>query len=174
MSLLKIIYSLLLQLATSNLYRDFILLDSCDAIVVDSFLDSKAGKGPPSVHRGYGTSRGHKSFQSPSRRSGGSVQKSAKKKNDANILQSPCVDQRFESNDCNIGCSSPAFSFPAEGNNGFGMADACSEPGGMDDFDDSDDDDDPWKPLNPHEPGNLKVKPYKKGGFEFPHFHLMY
>ncbi|KAL8486197.1 hypothetical protein ACS0TY_023047 [Phlomoides rotata] len=146
-------------LATSDLYRDFILLDTCDAVVVDSFLDSKAGKWPPSVYKGNSVaSRGHKTFQSPSRL--GTAQKSAKKKNDANIPQSPCVDQRFESNDCNIGCSSPAFDIPAE--NDFGMADAYSEPGGMDNFDDDDEDDDPWKPLNPHEPGNLKVKPYKK------------
>lgn len=30
----------------------------------------------------------------------------------------------------------------------------------MDEFDN--DDDDPWKPLNPHELGNLKVKPFKR------------
>ncbi|XP_057806042.1 condensin-2 complex subunit H2 [Salvia miltiorrhiza] len=147
-------------LATCDLYRDFILLDSCDAIAVDNFLDSKAGKGPSNV---YGissvTSKGRKSFQSPSRRSGGTAQKlSAKKKNDANPFQSPCVDKRFESNDCNIGHTPPACDF-ANHDDGFGTGDAYSEPG---DFDDSDDDNDPWKPLNPHEPGNLKVKPYKR------------
>jgi condensin-2 complex subunit H2 len=32
------------------------------------------------------------------------------------------------------------------------------------DTDNSDaDEDDPWKPLNPHEPGNLRVKPFRKG-----------
>jgi condensin-2 complex subunit H2 len=25
------------------------------------------------------------------------------------------------------------------------------------------DDEDPWKPLNPYEPGNLKIKPYRRG-----------
>lgn len=25
------------------------------------------------------------------------------------------------------------------------------------------DDSDPWKPLNPHEPGTLRLKPFKKG-----------
>ena len=25
------------------------------------------------------------------------------------------------------------------------------------------DDEDPWKPLNPHEPGNLKIRPYRRG-----------
>jgi len=26
-----------------------------------------------------------------------------------------------------------------------------------------DDIEDPWKPLNPHEPGNLKIRPYRRG-----------
>lgn len=29
--------------------------------------------------------------------------------------------------------------------------------------DDDGDSNDPWKPLNSHEPGNLKVKPFKQG-----------
>lgn len=158
-----------MQLATSDLYRDFILLDSCDAVAVDKFLDSKACKGPTNVYRGSSvTSKGRKSFQSPSRQSGGTAQKfSAKKQHDANLIQSPCVDRRFESNDCSIGCSPPACDFPADRNDGFGMEDAYSEPGNLDD---SDGDDDLWKPLNPHAPGNLKVKPYKKGYSGF--FHL--
>lgn len=32
---------------------------------------------------------------------------------------------------------------------------------------DLEDEDDPWKPLNPPEPGNLKVKPFRKG-FRYP------
>ncbi|CAD6248403.1 unnamed protein product [Miscanthus lutarioriparius] len=28
------------------------------------------------------------------------------------------------------------------------------------------DDEDPWKPLNPHEPGNLKIRPYMRDGSE--------
>ncbi|KAI3459254.1 hypothetical protein Pfo_015917 [Paulownia fortunei] len=148
-------------LATSDLYRDFILLDACDAVAVDNFLDSKAGKGPSNVYWGSSvTSKGRKSFQSPSRQSGGTGQKlSVKKKQDANLNQSPCVDRVFEPNDCNIGCSPPACDFPAGRNDGMGVGDGYSEPG---DLDDSDNDDDPWKPLNPHVPGNLKIKPYKK------------
>lgn len=147
-------------LAACDLYRDFILLDSCDAVAVDNFLDSRAGKGPSNAYRASSvTTKGRKSFQSPSRQSGGTAQKlSAKKKIDANLFQSPCVDQRFEPNDCNIGRSPPACDLPAGEDDGCGMGEASSEPG---DFNDSDDDD-PWKPLNPHAPGSLKVKPYKK------------
>ncbi|KAK6146186.1 hypothetical protein DH2020_020055 [Rehmannia glutinosa] len=147
-------------LGTSDLYRDFILLDSCDAVAVDSFLDSKAGRGPINVCRGTSvTSKGRKSFLSPLRQPGGTGQKSSvKKPQGANLNQSPCVDHGFESNDGDIGCSPPC-DFPADRNDGFGMGDQYSEPG---DLDDSDDDDDPWKPLNPHATGNLKVKPYKK------------
>ncbi|KAL0434038.1 UNVERIFIED_CONTAM: Condensin-2 complex subunit H2 [Sesamum latifolium] len=132
-----------------------------DAVAVDNFLDSKVGKGQSNVYRASSaTSKGRKSFQSPSRQSEGNGHKlSVKKKQDANLAQSPCVDRGFESNYCSTGCSPPAYDFPSD-NDGFRMRDGNSEPG---DFDDSDDDDDdPWKPLNPHEPGNLKVKPYKK------------
>ncbi|KAK4433906.1 Condensin-2 complex subunit H2 [Sesamum alatum] len=147
-------------LATNDLYRDFILLDPCDAVAIDNFLDSKVGKGQSSVYRASSAaSKDRKSFQSPSRQSEGNGHKlSVKKKQDANLAQSPCVDRGFESNYCSNGCSPPAYDFPSD-NDGFAMRDGNSEPG---DFDDSDDDNDPWKPLNPHEPGNLKVKPYKK------------
>lgn len=159
-----------MQLATCDLYRDFILLDSCDAVAVDNFLDSKGGKGPSDAFRASSvTSKGRKSFQSPSRQSGGIAHKSsAKKKNDANPFQSPRVDQRFETNDCNLGRSPPACEF-VDHDDGFGMGDGYSEP---EDFNDTDEDD-PWKPLNPHEPGNLKVKPYKKGLFLILHFNVV-
>lgn len=154
----KVKLILLLQLATSDIYRDFILLDSCDAIAVDNFLDPKVGQGPSNVYVGGSvTSKGRQSFLSPSRRSGGTAQKaSVTKKQDANHMQSPCLDHGLEPNDCNVGCS-PAHEFP---NDDFGMADGFSEPG---DLNESDDDDDPWKPLDPHATGNLKVKPYKRG-----------
>lgn len=42
---------------------------------------------------------------------------------------------------------------------GHGGDDGYPEPRGSD----NSDDEDSWKPLNPHEPGNLKVKPYRKG-----------
>lgn len=159
-----------MQLAACDLYRDFILLDSCDAVAVDNFLDSRAGKGPSNAYRASSiTSKGRKSFQSPSRQSGGTAPKlSAKKKNDADLLQSPCADQRFEPNDCDIGRSPPpACDFPMDEDDGCGMGDAYSEHG-------DESDDDPWKPLNPHAPGSLKVKPFKKGFSGFSTLNLMY
>ncbi|CAA0834829.1 Condensin-2 complex subunit H2 [Striga hermonthica] len=150
-------------LGASDLYGDFILLDTCDAIAVDNFLSSKAGSDPTNIHWGSSViSKGRKSFLSPSRQSGGAGQKSSvKKPQDANLAQSPCVNHGFEPNASNIR-SSPATDFPGI-NDDFGMGDRYSEHGDMHvDDDDDDDDDDPWKPLNPHEPGNLKIKPYKK------------
>ncbi|GFQ07324.1 condensin-2 complex subunit h2 [Phtheirospermum japonicum] len=145
-------------LGTSDLYRDFILLDSCDAVAVDSFLDSKAGRGPTNIYRGSSViSKGRKSFFSPTRQSGGAGLKlSVRKTHDANLPRSPLVDNGFESNDGNVGCST-ACDF-TDGNDDFGMGDRYSEP----DSDGEDNNDDPWKPLNPHETGNLKIKPYKK------------
>ncbi|KAL3641930.1 Condensin-2 complex subunit H2 [Castilleja foliolosa] len=145
-------------LGTSDLYRDFILLDSCDAVVVDSFLDSKGGRAPTNACRGSSIiSKGRKSFLSPTRQSVGAGPKlSVRKTQDANLPQSPLVDYAFVSNDGNVGCST-ADDF-TDGNDDFGIGDQYSEPHS----DCDDDNDDPWKPLNPHETGNLKVKPYKK------------
>ncbi|KAG8369897.1 hypothetical protein BUALT_Bualt14G0061200 [Buddleja alternifolia] len=140
-------------LATNDLYRNFILLDACDAVAVDDFLDRKASQGPSYVYRGSSmTSKGHKSFLSPSRRSGGTCHKlSVGKKQDANLPKSP-IANLFESNECHMQSSPPAFDCSAD-DIGFGTEHMDNSDG---------DDDDPWKPLNPHGQGNLKVKPYKK------------
>ncbi|XWS08568.1 hypothetical protein CRYUN_Cryun40dG0013600 [Craigia yunnanensis] len=145
-------------LATNDLYQDFILLDPCDAVAIDDYLKGdEAGKGE------YGTDRGSsrcKSFQSPTWRSGGTAHKSSLGKNkDANVNQSPRPDCGFGANDCNMGPGPPAADNFGNVDHGFDMDDRYSEPR---DLDDSDDDNDPWKPLNPHEPGNLKVRPFRK------------
>ncbi len=143
-----------MQLATNDLYQDFVLLDPCDAAAVDEFFKGdKAGKGQNGSYRG---SSARKSFQSPIRRSGGTARKSSLGKSlNANLNRSPRVD-----NNSNVEPDPPACDNFDDNNCGFDMDDRYSEPR---DLDDSDDDDDPWKPLNPHEPGNLKVKPFKKG-----------
>ncbi|PSR85103.1 Condensin-2 complex subunit like [Actinidia chinensis var. chinensis] len=149
-------------LATSDLYRDFILLDPCDAVAVDNYSkDDKAGKWQNGICRGNSmASKSRKSFQSPINRSGGATRKSSAGKNqDANLNRSPTVDHGFEFSGCNIGPDHPSWSVPDNNIHGFEMDDGYSEPG---DLDDSDDEEDPWKPLNPHEPGNLRVKPFKK------------
>lgn len=143
-------YDHFLQLATSNLYRDFILLDSCDVVAVDDFLkNNETGKGLNS------SCKVRKTGQYSARRSGGVGNlSSARKSQDANLNQSPRLNNDFSANDDNVGyCPSP------DNDDMYEMGGGCSEPR---DFDGSDDDD-PWKPLNPHEPGNLKVKPYRKG-----------
>ncbi|KAJ4886645.1 Condensin-2 complex subunit H2 [Raphanus sativus] len=57
-------------LATTHLYRDFILLDPCDAVAVNEFLGGSyaSSKGKTSSHKG---SSGRRSFHSPVGRSGG-------------------------------------------------------------------------------------------------------
>ncbi|XVF62558.1 hypothetical protein PTKIN_Ptkin09bG0017800 [Pterospermum kingtungense] len=140
-------------LATNDLYQDFILLDPCDAVTVDDYLKGdKASKGEYGTHRGSSRRKG---FQSPTWRSGGTAHKSSLGKNkDANVDLSPRPDCSFGVNDCNMGPDPPFV------DNGFDMDDRDSEPRDQDDSDD--DDNDPWKPLNPHEPGNLKVRPFRK------------
>ena len=146
-------------MATNYLYQDFILLDPCDAVAVDDYLKGdEASKGEHGSYRG---SSRRKSFQSPTGRSGGTAHKSSLGKNkDANVNQSPKVDCSFGVNVCNMGPDHPAAN--NFGNvDGFGTDDRHSEPRDLDDSDD--DENDPWKPLNPHEHGNLKVRPFRKG-----------
>lgn len=152
-----------MQLATNNLYCDFILLDPCDAAAVNEFL-----KDDKSVDRQHGNYRGssliskaHKSFLSPARHSGGTARKSSVKKGLDNFGQASPLGgaSKNPNNDFEAGPSNNIFS--DHGNCGFESDDNNPQ---HEDFDDSDcDGDDPWKPLNPHEPGNLKVKPFRKG-----------
>ncbi|XVF28285.1 hypothetical protein REPUB_Repub15cG0016800 [Reevesia pubescens] len=146
-------------LATNDLYQDFILLDPCDAVAVDHYLKGgEAGKEEWGTYKG---SSRRKSFQSPTWRSGGTAHKSSLGKNkDANVNQSPRVDCGFGVNDCNMGPDPPAADDFGNLDQGFDVDDRYSEPRDLDDSDN--DDNDPWKPLNPHEPGNLKVKPFRK------------
>ncbi|KAF3456260.1 hypothetical protein FNV43_RR00910 [Rhamnella rubrinervis] len=141
-------------LATCDLYKSFILLDPCDAVAVHDYLDGdKVGEVQNSAYRGGPT---RKSSQLPTGRSGGTAHKSSLgKSQDANVNQSPWV----EVNNCNIGPDPSAFNTFFDSNHGFDVDDRDSEPR---ETDDSDNDEDPWKPLNPHEPGNLKVKQFKK------------
>ncbi|XVF66190.1 hypothetical protein PTKIN_Ptkin10aG0015500 [Pterospermum kingtungense] len=145
-------------LATNDLYQDFILLDPCDAVAVDDYL-----RGDEASNGEYGQKGGSrcKSFQSPTWRSGGAAHKSYHGKNkDANVNQSPKVDCSFGVNDYNMGPDHPAADNFGNVDHEFHMDDdRYSDPRGLDD---DDDDNDPWKPLNPHEPGNLKVRPFKK------------
>ncbi|KAK9671720.1 hypothetical protein RND81_12G050000 [Saponaria officinalis] len=149
-------------LATNDLYRDFILLDPCDAIAVDEFL-----KGEKYGDVQYGRCRGssliskaHKSFLSPARQSGGTAHRSASKTCQDHFVQASPLGATKENLDKEFGPGPSNFTTPCHDEHGFESDDNRSH---HDDLDDSGgDDDDPWKPLNPHEPGNLKVKPFRK------------
>ncbi|CAN4104694.1 unnamed protein product [Withania somnifera] len=158
-------------LATCELYRDFILLDACDSVTVDGFLDSEntAGKGLNNSYRGSSLkSKYRKGFSSPTGLSGGTDNKSSARKNqDANLHQSPGVPEYdpatlnndpLELDPGNLNNDPFSSDIPDKIDDAHGREDGYSEPRDLDDSDDED----PWKPLNPHEPGNLKVKPYKK------------
>ena len=140
-------------------------------MAVHDYLDGdKTGRGQNSAYKG---SSHRKSFQSPIRRSGAASHKtSVRKSHDANVNQFPLIGCSFEVNNSNLGPDPPGPSTFNDDNDGFDMGDRYSEPR---DFDDSDEeDDDPWKPLNPHEPGHLKVKPYRKGHLSSYFFSLLY
>ncbi|KAL2322970.1 hypothetical protein Fmac_027349 [Flemingia macrophylla] len=143
-------------LSTTNLHQDFILLDTSDAVAVNEFLNgSKAATIQKEANRETST---RKSFLSP-RRSGGSARRlSAAKSQFANSKCSPILNCGFD--DENVRPSSPASAGLDDCNYGFNMDDGCDASRDSDNSDD--DSDDPWKPLNPHEQGNLRVKPFRK------------
>ncbi|KAK7329469.1 hypothetical protein VNO77_23638 [Canavalia gladiata] len=143
-------------LSTTDLYQDFILLDTSDSVVVDEFLkSSKADTAQNGTNRGTST---RKKLLSP-RRSGGSAHRlSAAKSQRANTNCSPELNCSFD--DKNVRPGTPAFADLDNCNFGFNVDDGCDASR---DSDNSDaDNEDPWKPLNPHEPGNLRVKPFRK------------
>lgn len=153
---------LCLQLATNDLFRDFILLDSCDAAAVNEYLNSQNKTGKSNIYRGSSIgSKSRKNFQSPTQRSGGTGHKSAGKSQDVDVNNFTSTDHEHESNHFNNEASPPAYDIPDNDTHDFGMENGYPEARESD-SDDSDSED-PWKPLNPHEPGNLKVKPYKRG-----------
>ncbi|WCJ23457.1 Condensin-2 complex subunit H2 [Euphorbia peplus] len=149
-------------LASNDIYRDFILLDPCDAVGVNEFLkgDDDIRKGQSSTYRGSSI---RKTFLSPLGRSGGTACKSVGKNQDAEFNQPPIPDCSIGVDNSNANVNRPSSDAFGDDNHGFDMDDGYSEPMNFGDANDDDDSDaDPWKPLNPHEPGNLKVKPFRK------------
>ncbi|KAE8683352.1 Condensin-2 complex subunit H2 [Hibiscus syriacus] len=146
-------------LATNDLYRDFILLDPYDSVAVDDYLKvNEAGQGENGTNKG---SSRRKTFQSPTRHSAGTGRKSSHRMSkDTSVNQAPRVDCDFDVDGRNMGRDPYAADDFGNVDHGFDMDDRHSEPRDLDDSDD--DDNDPWKPLNPHEPGNLKVRPFRK------------
>lgn len=156
-----------LQLATCTFYRDFLLLDPCDAGAVYKFLETNGGgEEQTAFHRASSvrSKSKHINFASPNGRFGATPRRSSLGKKQA-ITQNGVSESNhaFEDNSDNI------WSEPAS-NHDYPADDTClgEEPnfGVSNDGDDSESDsDDCWKPLNPHEPGNLKIKPFKASMF---------
>lgn len=141
-------------LATSDFYGDFLLLDPCDAQGIDSFLQKNAFN-QEQVLTYKGTSGRPKTNENvshtPIGRFAGSIKASLRKNQKFNVIETSEDDHAFETDSVN------EFSEPrSDQNHPKDMYNADVQ-------DDPDEDEDPWKPLNPHEPGNLKVKAFKKG-----------
>uniref|UniRef100_A0A0D9WZH5 Condensin-2 complex subunit H2 n=1 Tax=Leersia perrieri TaxID=77586 RepID=A0A0D9WZH5_9ORYZ len=166
-------------LATCGFFGDFLLLDPCDAPAVSDFLRGKHF-GNKDKFSNRGSSARSKSranvFSSPNGRSGGTGHRPTSGKvqegnpdqtqeNNPDQSQEMNANQTQESiNDLNINDWSDHHvdhDFPDNDMPHPDDADAgCPYAAG--DSDSEDDDSDPWKPLNPHEPGNLKIRSYRK------------
>lgn len=143
-----------LQLASKELYYNFLLLDRSDAESVNAFLvTNRVGDGVPNALSN------RKSFLSPRGRSGAGASKASSGKSCGNINQSPNASHTAGVDDADM--DRPAYD--GFNNCQFDNVSNADHESRDSDGDDSDGGDDPWKPLNPHEPGTLKVKPFRKG-----------
>ncbi|KAI3961156.1 hypothetical protein MKX01_035742 [Papaver californicum] len=152
-------------LSTCDLYEDFILLDPCDAGEIQKFI--KGSRAAVSHRASSVRSKGRKIFGQTLSRTGGTGCRKSTQKHDVNLEKSPMIGCNHDNS---VSQDPPDYSFPeneshgddnndyhGDDNNGGGYSVHESMP------EDDNDDNDPWKPLNPHEPGTLKVKPFKKG-----------
>ncbi|RLN33346.1 condensin-2 complex subunit H2 [Panicum miliaceum] len=156
-------------LTTCDFYRDFLLLDPCDAPAVFEFLQGKcSGKENNVAHQGSSApSKNRPSmFTSPNGRSGGTGRKSApgKVQEDLDPTQESPGQSNANKTEDNTNAGGNGWSDPVD--HGFPGDYIPPDPDDLDHPADpvgeDSDDEDPWKPLNPHEPGNLKIRPYMR------------
>jgi condensin-2 complex subunit H2 len=156
-------------LATCDFYGDFLLLDPCDAPAVFEFLQGKcSGKENNLAHQGSSVpSKNRPSvFTSPNGRSGGTGRKSApgKVQEDLDPTQENPGQSNANKTEDNTNAGGNGWSDPVDhdfpGDYIPPDPDDLEDP--VDPVGEDSDDEDPWKPLNPYEPGNLKIKPYRR------------
>lgn len=147
-------------LATCDFYGDFLLLDPYDAPAVFDFLQGKcSGKENSVAHQGSSAPSKNRPnvFTSPNGRSGGTGRKSAP----GNVRD---VDPTEENPDQSpkINASQTEYIDPVDHFPDVEMPNPDDIEDPVDPTGDYSDDEDPWKPLNPYEPGNLKIRPYRR------------
>ncbi|KAJ3670437.1 hypothetical protein LUZ60_010761 [Juncus effusus] len=144
-------------LATCEFYKDFLLLDPCDAESINSFLQEKENEKQKQKENSI-RSKNPKSTS----KSAYSIHKE-NLENQTNLDQNENLEGGFEpqerENDMDFnnddGFCENNFDMSPHNEPNFNNFDNISE--------NSDGEfSDPWKPLNPHEIGSLKVKPFKK------------
>ncbi|KAK3125159.1 hypothetical protein QOZ80_7BG0601080 [Eleusine coracana subsp. coracana] len=153
-------------LATCNFYGNFLLLDPCDAPAVFDFLQGKSsGKENSAAHQrsSVRSIRRTSAFTSPDGRSVGTGHSlnPDEGQGDPDPTQEKNPDQSQGINENETQQNIGNFSL---GGNGWSYDDMPPSDGSAECPDDGDDSDeeDPWRPLDPHEPGNLKIRPYRR------------
>ncbi|CAM0880145.1 unnamed protein product [Alopecurus aequalis] len=154
-------------LATCGFYGDFLLLDPCDAPAVFDFLQGKkSGKEDILAHRGGSPQSKTRNnvLTSPSVRSGGTARRRTPGKlQDLDQTQETILTQSQENEDQSQDNTNDWSDHPVEHDiPGANMSQSDDVDLGCPDFSDDSDDEDPYKLLDPHEPSNLKIKPYKR------------
>nr|BAK00781.1 predicted protein [Hordeum vulgare subsp. vulgare] len=150
-------------LATCGLYGDIRLLDPCDAPAVSEFLQGKkTSKEDILAHRRSPGKARNNVFTSPNVKSGGTARRRTPgKARDENI--DPTQDsEQFREMIADHSQEDRWPDDPVDHNSPIIMPPPDDEDPGCPDLGDDSDDEDPYKSLDPHEPSNLKIKPYKR------------
>eukprot|EP00250_Pteridium_aquilinum_P019985 c24653_g1_i1 orf=416-2566(-) len=159
----------LYQISTSSLHRDFLLLDPCDAKLVDEYWKDNAkaqGKGAlahPSNSTGQRNPgetpvRAHQDDGASGMAHTDSFAQGSPKPMDAIASDNGVDDWHDNGGDETWNGDDDATAHDITGNTGVQDLNP--------DYHNNNQEDevaDPWAPLNPHEPGTLPVVPYKRG-----------
>lgn len=184
-------YCFTIQISTSSLHRDFLLLDPCDAKFVDEYWKNNA-KSQEKGASGYSNLAGQRNPRSI----GGTPLRDQYVDQDAgpsgtaqsnlSARKSPRPTDEFASDngvadwhddDGGDEAWGDMLNGRSENNsNDAATQDKAGQNSCQDhDIDQEDGVPDPWAPLNPHEPGTLPVIPFKRGNVvEFWNIHFSY
>ncbi|KAF0908753.1 hypothetical protein E2562_028572 [Oryza meyeriana var. granulata] len=163
-------------LATCGFYGDFLLLDPSDAPAVSDFLQGKHSAKDIFGDRGSSARSKSRSnvFISPNGRSGGTGRRPTPGKVQEGNLDQTQENNPDQSQETNANQTQKNIDDLDVNDNHWsdhpvdhdlpdnGMPHSDDADAGCPDVGDDSDDDDPWRPLNPHEPGNLKIRSYRK------------
>lgn len=165
------------QLVTSILHRDFLLLDPSDTASVDVYLGFNGGRKNSPLSGYVRTPRGG-SLVTPGKKHGSAGKARTPRSAQAAPTEEHGKPEAFAPMDHDFPEAPPSpehagsvhFEWPDNSMDHDDSADDLGEGGASSPG--KEEEANPWVPLNPHEMGSLLVKPYKRGNLN-PHHSVL-